>query len=441
MLHSLISFYGRSPDRAIGEGEPRPTSGFSQRRWAAFVSITIGYSAFYVCRYSWNVVKKPLVDEGIFDTSQMGWIGSALFFSYAFGKLLNGVLADHANVRRFMATGLAVSALANLILGFTTCFWIFLVLWCANGWFQSFGAPSSVVTLSQWYGDRERGTFYGIWSSSHNLGGAATYVGTAFIAGAAGWQWGFRMAGVVGLCIAALLWRFLSERPQVYGFASPIGTPRGNLPISVGTKQVQVFKTPAIWILAAASACMYVVRYAVDSWGIFFLQTEKCYSLEGASSILGLKDVCGIVGTLLSGVMSDRYFNGQRGLPALLSGILYASAIALFVWGPASPTLDSLSMILFGLSLGVLLCFLGGLMAVDICPKEAAGTALGLVGVASYLGAGIQDILSGHVIENGKHVVDNNTCYDFSAASTMWVGAAVLSLLLTTVVWYATTDS
>ena len=55
-------------------------------------------------------------------------------------------------------------------------------------------------------------------------------------------------------------------------------------------------------------------------------------------------------------------------------------------------------MVLFGFSIGVLLCFLGGLMAVVIAPKNASGAALGVVGVASYVGAGIQDIMSGLLI-------------------------------------------
>lgn len=49
-------------------------------------------------------------------------------------------------------------------------------------------------------------------------------------------------------------------------------------------------------------------------------------------------------------------------------------------------------------------------MAVDVAPKNAAGAALGIVGIASYLGAGIQDIVSGYLIkaqgvgEGGKKI-------------------------------------
>jgi OPA family sugar phosphate sensor protein UhpC-like MFS transporter len=92
-------------------------------------------------------------------------------------------------------------------------------------------------------------------------------------------------------------------------------------------------------------------------------------------------------------------------------------------------------MILFGLSIGVLICFLGGLMAVDIAPKKASGAALGVVGVASYIGAGIQDILSGRFIGDSKTVVDGIAAYDFSSIRYFWIGAAALSFILCASLW------
>ncbi len=94
-------------------------------------------------------------------------------------------------------------------------------------------------------------------------------------------------------------------------------------------------------------------------------------------------------------------------------------------------------MVLFGLALGVLLVYLGGLMAVDICSKEASGTALGIVGVASYIGAGLQDIVSGILIDEAKVVVDGVTIYNFDAAGNLWIGSAIVSLILAALVWSA----
>ncbi len=436
MIESIVGFYTKSAAaeaRDVSDGTVARE--WRRRKWSVFLSITFGYGFYYICRLSFSVAKKPMADEGIFDAAQMGIIGSALFFAYAAGKLTNGLIADRVNVRAFMTTGLLVSAAINLLLGFTTVFWVFLVLWGINGWFQSFGAPSSVVSISRWYNDEERGTYYGMWSSSHNIGEAITFIGTAVVVTSFGWMWGFRAAGIACLLMAVLIWRYLYERPEVYGLPGVGGDPakrRGN---HMSAKQWAVFKKPAVWTLAFASAFFYVTRYAINSWGIFFLEAEKGYSTIEASSIVSANAIAGVLGTFFSGILSDKLFAGRRNLPALIFGVIYAAATALFVLGPADPIIDTASMVLFGLALGVLLVYLGGLMAVDICSKEVSGTALGIVGVASYTGAALQDILSGYLIEAGKTIVDGQSNYDFSVAGYVWIGSAVVSLILASLVW------
>ena len=111
-------------------------------QWSTFLSATLGYGMYYVCRLSLNVVKKPIVEEGIFSETELGIIGAVLFFTYAVGKFTNGFLADRSNINRFMSTGLLVTALVNLFLGFVHSFILFAILWGISGWFQSMGAAS-----------------------------------------------------------------------------------------------------------------------------------------------------------------------------------------------------------------------------------------------------------------------------------------------------------
>lgn len=195
---------------------------------------------------------------------------------------------------------------------------------------------------------------------------------------------------------------------------------------------------PAIWILALSSAFMYISRYAVNSWGVFYLQAQKGYSTLDASLIISISSVCGIIGTMFSGVISDKFFGGHRNLPALIFGLMDVAALCLFLLIPGVHFwLDALAMVLFGLGIGVLICFLGGLMAVDIAPRNASGAALGVVGIASYIGAGLQDVMSGILIEGNKTIVNGIERYDFTYINWFWIGAAVLSVLLTLLVWNA----
>lgn len=414
---------------------------YSRLRWQVFLSATIGYGLYYVCRLSLNVIKKPIVDAGVLSEGELGMIGSGLFITYAVGKLCNGFLADRSNIRRFMSIGLLVTALINLVLGFTTSFGFFLVLWALNGWAQSMGAAPCVVALSRWYGNKERGSFYGFWSSSHNIGEALTFIATSAIVATFGWQWGFKGAGLIGLVGFAIVALFMRDTPQSQGLPS-IAEYKGDIAPetkseesgkSVGELQKMVLKNPAIWMLALASAFMYISRYAVNSWGIFYLEAEKGYTNLEASAIISISSVCGIIGTISSGFVSDVLFKGKRNAPAVIFGLMNILGLVLFMYGPKS--MDAVSMVIFGLAIGALICYLGGLMATDVAPKGASGAALGVVGIASYIGAAVQDAISGFAIQSGKTVGEGAAAYDFSSVAYFWVGAAVLSVVCTVIVW------
>lgn len=443
-MNKIIRFFSVSPAKPlISDNASEIEKRYKRLKWSTFLAATVGYGMYYVCRLSLNVVKKPIVDEGIFSETELGIIGAVLFFTYAVGKFTNGFLADRSNINRFMATGLLVTALVNLCLGFVNSFILFAILWGISGWFQSMGAASCVVGLSRWFTDKERGSFYGFWSASHNIGEAMTFIIVASIVSAFGWRYGFLGAGLVGLIGALIIWRFFHDTPQSKGLPA-VNAPKETKGMNTleaeafNRAQKAVLRNPAIWILALSSAFMYISRYAVNSWGVFYLEAQKGYSTLDASFIISISSVCGIVGTMFSGVISDKLFGGRRNMPALIFGLTNVVALCLFLLVPGVHFwLDALAMVLFGLGIGVLICFLGGLMAVDIAPRNASGAALGVVGIASYIGAGLQDVMSGVLIEGNKATVNGADVYDFTYINWFWIGAALLSVLLALLVWNA----
>ncbi|MBR1878619.1 MAG: MFS transporter [Paludibacteraceae bacterium] len=454
-----MSFFAKSPAAPLrNETEQQRNRRFRRMQWASFFAITLGYSMYYVCRTSLNVVKKPIIDAGILDAAQLGVISSALLFTYAVGKFVNGFLADHSNIRRFMAAGLLVSTVANItvgLLGFLsvrgmvlsqTAFYIlFAGLWAVNGWTQSMGAPPCVVSLSRWYPLSRRGTFYGFWSLSHNLGEFFSFLLVGGLVSLFGWQFGFIGAAVAGMIGFILIVLLLHDSPEAEGMPSVAvmageETDEQAKHHSVGISQKEVLKNPYVWILACASACMYVSRYAVNGWGVLFLQEAKGFSLATATQIISVNALLGIIGTVFSGWLSDTAFKGNRYIPAVAAGVLEVLSLILFAFGGSALWLNILAMVLFGIAIGILICFLGGLMAVDIVPREASGAALGVVGIASYAAAGLQDIASGLLLDNHKILVVNpdgveQYTYNFTPALLFWIIAAALSVLLVCVVW------
>ena len=460
LISAIKSFYRIPKPSAEKVEEAKQEKLFKAFGFQTFLAGTIGYSLYYVCRTSLNVVKKPILDSGMLDASQLGLIGSVLLFAYAIGKFVNGFLADHCNIKRFMATGLIVSAAANFtlgILGFASesmptmlLFTLFAIMWGINGWSQSMGAPPAIIGLSRWFPLSKRGTFYGFFSLSHNLGEWLSFLFVGILVSVAGWQWGFvgsSIAGVVGVIVIVFL---MHDNPQSKGLPS-VEEMSGEAKVeekkqeSTGELQKMVLKTPAVWILAAASAFMYIARYAINGWGVLFLQEEKGFSLTEATSIISINALLGIFGTVLSGWVSDKLFRSDRYIPALIFGAMNTVALVLFLFGGDAWWINITAMVLFGISIGVLICFLGGLMAVDIVPRKATGAALGVVGMASYVAAGIQDVVSGWLIDGNSTVIEKldeatgqmvqATQYDFTSVALFWVVASTISFLLPVLNW------
>jgi OPA family sugar phosphate sensor protein UhpC-like MFS transporter len=199
--------------------------------------------------------------------------------------------------------------------------------------------------------------------------------------------------------------------------------------------QKMIFKHPGIWVIALSSAFIYITKYAIAGWGVLFLQKERAFSLEQATQIIAFSAVFGVLGTVLAGWLSDRVFNSDRIRPAILSGAVSFVSLALFLFAGGGYMMNILYVSVFSLSIGVLYCIVAGLMAVDIVPRKATGAALGIVGISSYIAAGLQDITSGYLIQYNTAQVNGADVYDFGPVSYFWLAAALVSFVLPVLNW------
>jgi OPA family sugar phosphate sensor protein UhpC-like MFS transporter len=437
-------FFATGPDLPVTGDPAHIDSMFKRHRFRVMLAITLGYGFIYTCRLALGVVKKPLIDSGLYSPTELGLIGSALFYTYAIGKLTNGFLADHANMKRFLAFAFLTTAICNLAMGFTTALWAAVLVWGLNGWFQSFGAPGGVVAMTAWFSNRERGRAYGLWSTAHSIGEGLTFLVVGSAVAAFGWRWGFWGPGMIGIVTAIGAYALIQDRPSTMGLPTVndwkqdhyLEAPRPAATTVLGL-QLSILKIPSIWVLCLASALTYVTRYAINSWGILYLQEARGFSLPAAGTLLMISTLAGIVGAIAFGLVSDKVFHGRRPPANLLFGLIELAGLCLIFFGPTSMTVLVTGMLLFGMGLTGLVTSLGGLFAVDIAPKRVAGAAMGVIGIFSYIGAGIQEHVSGLLIEQGMTVVGDTRSYDFGPAILFWIGCSVAATLLAASLWRA----
>ena len=444
---SLYSYFRISkPSKEKLPAEEVPAA-YKRYRSRTFWGVTAAYTLYYICRMTLGVVKQPLIDGGVLTAGQLGIIGSAFYFVYAVGKFTNGFIADYCNIRRFMAVGIGVSAVVNLLLGVlgllhgplgfgaVVMLLTFSVLWGLNGWMQSMGSPPGTISLSRWFPLARRGTMYSIFSSTPQLGKALSMIMTGFIVAAAGWEWGFlaaAVAGGIGLVISLV---FISDTPESRGLPSVqelSGEPVQALD-KKPTRELQkwVFRHPGIWVIAISTAFLYITQHAVSDWGVLFLQKQKDFSLEKATQVIGLAEVFGVAGNLAAGWLSDVLFRGNRVRPVILAGLLAVASLTGFLFLDGGFGWNMALVAVFSCSFSVVFCIVAGLMALDFVPRKATGAALGIVGISSYAAAGLQSVVSGYLIQGFTH----QDIYNFTPVSIFWTVACLLAFLLPVIGW------
>src|SRR3546814_1205376 len=94
MGNAIARFFATGADREQIADAGEIGRLFRRHRVRVMLAITLGYGLIYTCRLALGVVKKPLIDAGVFSPHDLGLIGSALFYTYAIGKLTKGFLAD-----------------------------------------------------------------------------------------------------------------------------------------------------------------------------------------------------------------------------------------------------------------------------------------------------------------------------------------------------------
>ena len=427
----------------------------SQTFWGA----TAAYSLFYLCRLSMGVVKKPLIDEGLFSATELGVIASAFYFVYAIGKFVNGFVADYCNVRRYMATGLIISSVINLLMGLLgfcegygafpqhAVYLIFVLLWGINGWVLSMGSPAGIVSLSRWFPQSRRGTFYSIFCSTPYIGEALSMILTGSVVAAFGWEYGFIASALGGFVGVGVILSCVSDTPQSKGLPSVQEFSGEEIKAvdKLPTKELQklILRHPGIWVIAVSCAFINLTKYGIMEWGVLYLQGARNYSLEAASWIIGFSAIFAIVGTVGAGWLSDVVFKGNRVKPALISGFVSLASLALFLLVDGDKWAMAAFVSVFSLAVGVLYCIVSGLMAIDIVPRKATGAALGIVGISSYMTIGVQNIVSGQLLDRFAvqtvTVVDGVsrtvTEYNFVPVAVFWLSAVLISFLLPVFNW------
>jgi OPA family glycerol-3-phosphate transporter-like MFS transporter/OPA family sugar phosphate sensor protein UhpC-like MFS transporter len=409
----------------------------------------IGYAIFYFVRANFAMAMPGMQDKLGFTKETLGkflTIGDVL---YGISKFVNGLMADRANPRFFMALGLLLSGVINLFLGFASLPLTFGILIIFNGWFQGMGFPPVARVLSHWFSPGERGTMWGLWNTSHQVGAFGILVLGGYLAQYYGWRYVFFVPGIIAIGVSLFIVARLRDTPGSLGLP-PVEAFRGErrpepvdgLPAEELVEDAEppvedfrsivigrVFSNPYIWLVCFANFFVYVIRYVFMKWAPMYLHEVKGVELATSGWTVGFFEIAGLVGSLLAGWITDRWF-GSRRAPVCVFYMLATGLVIYLLWQlPAGTAVGHVNVYIWLVGFfdyGPQ--FLVGVMMADMATKQAAATAIGLSGFFGYMSGLVSGWGMGWILQH----------QGWDGGFRMLVGCAILGAAFFACCWNAT---
>ncbi len=432
--------------------------GFRARRGLNWVALGLMYASYYMCRYNFRYATPGMADEFGFDTAQIADLFGIWALAYGTGQLVNGLICDKIGGKRSMLIGAVATIFINWTFGFApfvSAFSTFALLSLLNGYFQAYGAPGMVKINAAWFHRTERGTFAGIFGGMIQLGQIAInnlapllvtgfFLGGLFIGGS--WEWAFRIPPLFTAVIAIFMGLTAKQSPDEAGFPGEVEDEIDNTEgVTVPLKEAfrTIFTHPLVWFYAAAYGCTGAVRHSSDQLAILFFEEQLGLDLNDPTKAIfitmTLVPIVAFLGSLGSGILSDKVFKGHRAPVAMVlywfEALIIAIAALVLMMGMVNQSASGvfvgcLFLILIALTVNSTHSIVGAAAPMDIGGKKMAGFAAGVIDSFQYYGAAISLFITGRVLDATKETHGWLFWYVIMAGFGLLGGFAMLALII-----------
>ncbi|MCG3863553.1 MULTISPECIES: MFS transporter [unclassified Photobacterium] len=406
---------------------------YKRLRWQIIITTFLTYTVMYISRKAFAAAAPLLMTDLGMTTVQFGLASSIYYILYGISKFSSGLLADKINPRLFLAPVLVVIAIINVGIGMTDSVTMLLSLYCLTAVVQGCGFPPIAKAISQWYSKSERGGWYSLWNTSHNVGGAlAPLIASAVIAYTGNWRYAFYVPAAITAVQAIIAAVLMRGKPENYGLPN-VGVWRND------TKQLEINKrseagltmwvmfkryiltNPIIWLAIGGDLCIYVIRTVSSDWVSVYFVDVLHWDLVKANSLVAWFEAGGILGGLTSGIISDKFFGADRWKTILIyCFVLIGGMVGVAFTLHINYMLVALCFFIIGAGIYApqMLFALG---IIEASHADGAGAATGLKGGVTYIGAALA----------GAPIAMIQTSYSWNGVFVLLAAIAVVLVLLT----------
>ena len=370
-----------------------------QRQLIAVAWIT--YAAYYLGRVNLSAALPDIGTSLSLSKTELGLLGTGFFWAYAVGQLINGQLGDIVSPRRLVFWGMVASSILNVAFGLSSLFWLMLLFWSLNGYFQATGWGPVLRTLANWLTEKQTRRVSTVFGTCFVAGNAISVVFAGWLVERYGWRTAFWVPALLMLLLAAAWYALVRDTPEAAGHqlerAHPL-PPKRQFELQ---KIIQglVLNFKRFWSLGIAAVFVGFILVSLAIWLPTYYVDVGNLPISTASALSALVPLAGVAGVIVIGRLVNRYLAGRETFGLLI--VLGILAI-LFLIYPLLP----IQLVVSTIALMVIGAFISGASNLTLTTlplvlgdrDEASGTA-GLIDFSINIGAGMSTAVIGAILE------------------------------------------
>ena len=368
-----------------------------------FVVTTINYAD----RATISIAGAAIQDELGIDSVSLGYIFSAFGWAYVLGQIPGGWLLDRFGSRRVYAASIFTWSLFTLLqsfvghIGFLNVVTTLFILRLMVGLAEAPSFPGNARVVAAWFPTAERGTASAIFNSAQYFATVLFAPIMGWITYSFGWQYVFIVMGVIGIVFSGVWLKIVyspTEHPHVSKAELEYIEKNGGLvdmdrATSPGEKRKD---TGPKWSYAEQHA---ITNFFL-TWFPVYLVQERGMSILKAGLIASLPAICGFIGGILGGVISDYLLRKGASLSVarktpIVLGLSLATSMVIANYVDAEWLVVAvMALAFFGKGLGAL----GWAVVSDTSPKQISGLSGGIFNTFGNIASITTPIVIGYII-------------------------------------------
>jgi len=311
---------------------------------------------------------------------QLGWANSGLSLTWALGAFLIGRWSDVIGRRKpFLVGALLLFSACSILSGFAWSFETLLTTRVVMGMAEGPFLPICLAIMAAASGPNRQALNAGIVQNVFGpiVGTSLASYALVRIAAFYDWHAAFFVAGIPGLILALLIWRFVKE-PEPAAGAAHASRPTGLLPVGL-------LRHRNILVCSLVSACAVGSIVVGSIFMPLYLDGPRGYDDLTWSNVMTVVGFCPAVGAIVIALLSERI---GRKPPLIVFAFLMALAPAALLWFEGPVVLLAALMFVSWMGLGTFPLFMGVIPSETVGRAQAA-TAMGLVVMMGELSGGV----------------------------------------------------